>query len=177
MRDIVGHVSFPVWDIGLFVSFFPVVFLFEESSIRKKKQTLKIYFVHACNVQKSLLVFGVDFLSSRTMFMLQSLFYISLSEIYFNKTNIKTECLENKCVARDMLTKYAINVVLLIWRAPFMQCSPHSQVTVTYGWDTAEKTLLQPPGELTKHRKVCLKPLQQITRQDWPVFVLTNLLY
>lgn len=64
---------------------------------------------------------------------ISKLFYISLSEIYFNKTNIKTECLENKCVARDMLTKYAINVVLLIWRAPFMQCSPHSQVTVTYG--------------------------------------------
>lgn len=44
------------------------------------------------------------------MCVIFKLLYISLSEICFNKTNIKTKCLENKCMARDMLTKCVINV-------------------------------------------------------------------
>ena len=49
-------------------------------------------------------------LNNMFMCVIFKLFYISLCEIYFNKINIKTKCLENKCTTRDMLTKYATNV-------------------------------------------------------------------
>lgn len=54
------------------------------------------------------------------------LFYVTLSEIYSNKANIKTKCLENKCMARDMLTKYAINVTAYLESSIYAAQPPQS---------------------------------------------------
>lgn len=60
------------------------------------------------------------------MCVIFKLFYIFLSEIYFNKTNIKTKYLENKCMARDMLTKYAINVIAYLENSIYAAQPPQS---------------------------------------------------
>lgn len=73
---------------------------------------------------------------------ISKLFYISVCEIYFNKTNIKTECLENKCVARDMLTKYAINVAAYLESSIYAVQPPQSGHCDLRMRDSAEKTLL-----------------------------------
>lgn len=65
-------------------------------------------------------------LNNMFMCVIFKLFYISLSEIYFNKTNIKTKCLENKCTARDMLMKYAINVTAYLESSIYAAQPPQS---------------------------------------------------
>lgn len=74
---------------------------------------------------------------------ISNLFYISLSKIYFNKTNIKIECLENKCAARDMLTKYAINVAAYLESSIYAVQPPQSGHCDLQMRDSAEKTLLE----------------------------------
>lgn len=89
-------------------------------------------------------MFGVDFLSSEqhVYVAIFKLFYISLSQIYFNKTNIKTECLENKCAARDMLTKCVINVATCLESSVYAAEPPRSGHCDLWKRDSAEKTLL-----------------------------------
>lgn len=65
-----------------------------------------MHFIHACNAQKACwFLLSTEQCVLCFMCVIFKLFCIFHSEIHFNKTNIKTKCLDNNCTVRDMLMK------------------------------------------------------------------------